>query len=405
MAILEYMMNTQTVSTRGKQLEELGNELQELLKSIDATIDELAMLGMLGKVKDKLTSVYEMVQPGMAKHMNRIETLGVATQKAAVNTNEMANTVASAITLTAQVGAKGDGNGFTLTSAKKVKPVKLEDSEDVHTGFAGSIDSVNKMLNHVIKMKENLQKEYGFTDEEIEYLDKNYPQLLTSLYEAKNQKEIEESLDKINIKLKIYETPVYGEEIEGPRKMSDDKIYSNAEYIYWYLRDKGWSKEAICGLLGNMYEESKVNPGAWQNGVNAATGGYGLVQYTNVDRKEYFKYMEDNGYDVPEDLNDLAVNNPKEAINCQLDYLMNSNSWYYTGNFKSYFDFSGSDYEEMMPNKVQISFDEFQKSNENPACLALIFNAAYERSQDDINKIDERGKSADDWYEYFEDYE
>ena len=50
-------------------------------------------------------------------------------------------------------------------------------------------------------------------------------------------------------------------------------------------------------------------------------------------------------------------------------------------------------------------FDEFQHSDENPACLALISNASYERSGDDINKLDERGKSADEWYEYFKDYE
>ena len=404
MAILEYMMNTQTISTKGKQLEELGNELQELLKNIDASIEELAMLGMLGKVKDKLSTVYEAIQPSMATHMNRIETLGRATQKAAVNTDEMATNVANAMNLAGQADMKGASGAFKLTSVKNVKHEKVKELEDDYNGLAGAVDSVNKMLRHIIKMKENLQKEYGFTDEEIDYLDKNYHSLLTSLYEASNQKEKEKYLEQIKIELKIYQTPVYCEEIVGTGKMSDDKINSNAEYIYWYLRDKGWSKETICGLLGNIYEESKVNPNNWEDGVDASTGGYGLVQYTGKDRDSFYAYMEDKGYESS-NLSDLAVNNPKEAINCQLDYLMNSNSWYYSEKFQSYFDFSGSAYEEEMPDKVQMPFDEFQHSDENPACLALIFNASYERSGDDINKIDERGKNADEWYEYFKDYE
>lgn len=98
MAILEYMMNTETVSTTGKKLEELGNELQELMKACDKTIAELAAQGMLGKVKDKMSSVYETVQPSMSKQMDRIDVLGSAVQKAALNTSEMAENVANNLT-------------------------------------------------------------------------------------------------------------------------------------------------------------------------------------------------------------------------------------------------------------------------------------------------------------------
>lgn len=98
MAILEYMMNTETVSSKGKQLEELGAELQDLIKDCDSTIEELATQGMLGKVKEKMSQVYEAVQPSMAKQMDRIDVLGAAVQKAALNTTEMADHVANNLT-------------------------------------------------------------------------------------------------------------------------------------------------------------------------------------------------------------------------------------------------------------------------------------------------------------------
>ena len=98
MAILEYMMNTETVSTTGKKLEELGNELQQLMKSCDKTIEELATQGMLGKVQEKMSSVYDAVQPSMSKQMDRIDVLGTAVQKAALNTSEMAEHVANNLT-------------------------------------------------------------------------------------------------------------------------------------------------------------------------------------------------------------------------------------------------------------------------------------------------------------------
>ena len=198
---------------------------------------------------------------------------------------------------------------------------------------------------------------------------------------------------------------VYGVVETGNYRMSEDNINSNAEYIYYYLRNKGWSKEAICGLLGNIYEESGVNPGIWQFSINGNTGGYGLVQFTAADRKDFYKYMEKQGYTVPNDLNELVKNSPKVAINCQLDYLMQSRSWLYSDAFSQYFDFSQSEYVDCMPDDVQMSFKTFQQSTASPASLALIFHASYERSGDTVEKKDERGASALEWYEYFEEYD
>ena len=49
------------------------------------------------------------------------------------------------------------------------------------------------------------------------------------------------------------------------------------------LRQKGFTKWAAAGVVGNMWAESQMNPGLWQGGIvnQYAPGvGYGLVQWT-----------------------------------------------------------------------------------------------------------------------------
>jgi RHS repeat-associated protein len=64
----------------------------------------------------------------------------------------------------------------------------------------------------------------------------------------------------------------------------------NAIFIYDYLRNKGWTKNAICAILGNMQYESGINPGRWQNGNIDVNNGYGLVQWTPST-----KYLNNRG--------------------------------------------------------------------------------------------------------------
>lgn len=61
----------------------------------------------------------------------------------------------------------------------------------------------------------------------------------------------------------------------------------NATLIYYYLTQKGWTVNAICGLLGNIGHESGYNPWRWQGDKvpskdewSGLQRGYGLVQFT-----------------------------------------------------------------------------------------------------------------------------
>ena len=55
----------------------------------------------------------------------------------------------------------------------------------------------------------------------------------------------------------------------------------NAKYIWQSLKSKGWSENAIAGLLGNTHVESSHNPGIYE-GLQAGnlSRGFGLVQWT-----------------------------------------------------------------------------------------------------------------------------
>ena len=53
----------------------------------------------------------------------------------------------------------------------------------------------------------------------------------------------------------------------------------NAKYIRDFLLKKKWTLNAICGALGNIWQESRMNPGAWEVWRNVSCG-YGIVQWT-----------------------------------------------------------------------------------------------------------------------------
>lgn len=66
------------------------------------------------------------------------------------------------------------------------------------------------------------------------------------------------------------------EQIAGNRNLTGQEIYNNGRRVCWYLSQKGQTLNAICGLLGNLNQESGVNQGRYEVGGK----GYGLIQQT-----------------------------------------------------------------------------------------------------------------------------
>ena len=188
--------------------------------------------------------------------------------------------------------------------------------------------------------------------------------------------------------------------------LTDEEQLNNAKYIYEYLSNEGWTKEAICAFLGNVYEESGLNPAVWEN-MNNEQKGYGIVQFTKY--KDNYKFIQwfndyvvDNGLNEYSEwghvgLNKFAIDNPEEMLKLQLEYFVISckigGEWIKTSKYHC-------------PVEVQkISYDEFINSNMDPEKLAYAFHGSYERSGDTADMIQERADSARYWYEeVFADY-
>lgn len=75
--------------------------------------------------------------------------------------------------------------------------------------------------------------------------------------------------------------------IAGNRPLTLDESINNAKMVVNYLTYLGWHSEAILGTIVNMYEESGINPQAWQDYTSSpivSETGYGLVQWTGADK-------------------------------------------------------------------------------------------------------------------------
>ena len=171
----------------------------------------------------------------------------------------------------------------------------------------------------------------------------------------------------------------YGCTFDESHVLTRVQMQRNAEYIYSYLTDKGWTPEAVAGILGNMEHESAVNPGRWQSDRPGATSsGYSLTQWTPASK--YITWCNERGLDPSE------MDNALDRITWELE------------NNEQYFKTSG----------YPLTFQQFIKSTESPYYLACAFAWNYERSytvlygsaaeKEALKK--QRGNSANAWYQY-----
>jgi len=151
----------------------------------------------------------------------------------------------------------------------------------------------------------------------------------------------------------------------APLTMAQMKV--NAQYILDYLTSRGWTKNSVCGMLGNMQSESTINPVRWQSDIiGNLSGGFGLVQWTPATK--YIDWANSKG------LNYKKINSQLERIQYE-----KKNNIQWDSNIAGY------------------SFNTFSKSKKSASTLAMDFLHAYERPADPNQPI--RGEQAQYWYE------
>lgn len=154
----------------------------------------------------------------------------------------------------------------------------------------------------------------------------------------------------------------------GNRYLTQQEMETNALYIYNYLYPRGWSLNAIAGMLGNMQSESGINPGIWEGLAVNEGPGYGLVQWTPYEK--YTDWCLDNWMD-PSHM-DSALK--------RIEYELENGLQYYP------------------TDAYPETFKEFKTSTKSPTYLAMAFLANYERPLDPNQP--NRGSQAEAWYTF-----
>lgn len=153
--------------------------------------------------------------------------------------------------------------------------------------------------------------------------------------------------------------------ITGNRYLSMSEMQNNADIMYAFFTEKGWTVTAISAMFGNMQTESTLNPGIWEN-LDPFVGGYGLVQWT-----PYTHYSDWAG--------DGWQDNGQKEMERIIYELENHLQWISTSLYP-------------------MTFREFSQSDKPPAYLAQAFLYNYERPA--VKPQPARSKQAEYWYEY-----
>ena len=160
----------------------------------------------------------------------------------------------------------------------------------------------------------------------------------------------------------------------GNRYLTQSEMEGNACEVYSFFSGKGWSRNAIAGILGNMQTESNINPGLWQSlKEHNYSGGFGLVQWTPATK--YTDWATANSY---------TITNP-------------------TGQLKWIDELSETKGQWIKTSAYSMSWSEFKKSTETAEYLASAFLKNFERAG--VEKESERKSQATSWYNFLEKYD
>lgn len=167
-------------------------------------------------------------------------------------------------------------------------------------------------------------------------------------------------------------------DINNTRPLTEEESKKNWLAFWQFFKAKGWTANAVSGILGNSYYESTVNPNRWEGDIPfaqpVASRGYGLVQWTPWTK--IIDWLTEKGY-YP-DVSKFGVGEC-ERIQWEME---NNQQWIATATYPE-------------------SFRDFSVSTKDPYTLAIEFLTNYERPADPNQP--QRGNKAREIYDYIKD--
>lgn len=153
--------------------------------------------------------------------------------------------------------------------------------------------------------------------------------------------------------------------------LNKTQMLNNAVIIRDFFIEQGWTLNAICGMLGNMESESKMNPYLWQgrsipDDIYTSSKGFGLTQWTPGSK--LINWADEQGLPYKDGYTQLQ----------RIVYESQNNLQWSTHNI------------------LNMTWDEYIISEESPETLARVFVWAYERPSDP--DVELRQEQAAYWY-------
>ncbi len=184
--------------------------------------------------------------------------------------------------------------------------------------------------------------------------------------------------------------------ISGGYLRESQEALENAFMIGNILLEKGWTINAICGVLGNIEYESGYNPWRWESDdlvlstetekITSSEHGYGLFQFTPASKYIYSSYAQSYAGYGPfflDKLNTTEVS--RDDGTAQVEFV--------------------DEHADYIPTEqFPLSYAEYKKSLLAPEALAGTWLYNYERPGNPSGSITTRMESARYWYDTLSRY-
>lgn len=179
--------------------------------------------------------------------------------------------------------------------------------------------------------------------------------------------------------------------IGGNRYLSSGSMQNNAQNVYAICKLYGWEDKPIFAMLGNMQQESTINPQIYENLKQPAKGasyvgwGYGLVQWTPAQKLFNWCYAYNLDY--------ASGNTQLRRIQYEVDSTRNR---YAVGSFVQWTGPRATD-EEGKIYCPYTFYDFTQDTTHSMSYLVEAFLRWYERPDNIPAKITPRTRYANSW--------
>lgn len=151
--------------------------------------------------------------------------------------------------------------------------------------------------------------------------------------------------------------------------LTQSEMENNATEFYSYFNSKGFTIESVAGMLGNLQQESNINPGMKQTA--SASSGWGLIQWTPSSNLTDYANAQGSDWATGE-------------IQTQLmwDEIINGYGGQWIPKPALGYNYTGEEFSQL--------------TDVTEACKAYL----YERERAGVEALDKRLTYASNWYEY-----